>query len=414
MRFLRTHRIELRTTASQADYLRRCAGVMRFVYNSLVAKWKNGEKYNRRVYQKHCSMLRKATPWMLEVSSRATYEASDAFHRAAANFFASCQGGRQGRKFKPPVFKRKGRCSDTVRFSHHTQFSVQGRNLRIQCLPEQIRMREIIRFNGAVRSVTIKLHAGKWFAYFLVDLEAQPVKAAAQKPSVGVDLGIIRLATLSTGETIENPQPLRRKLRLLRRRQRKVSRKFIKGQKQSNRYKIASYRVARLHKKVCDQRSVAQHRLTSHLVKFFGRIVIEDLAVSNMVKNRNLSRSISDVGFASIRRQLEYKCKAAGVELIVADRFFASSHLCSGCGQRLEEKLSLNNRMFKCPFCLLSLDRDHNAAINLLNWKENLTPPIRGSRKTRNVEICKTTPQVVAGLFDVANINPKGSLPCSI
>ena len=402
----RAHIIELRPTASQADYLRRCAGTMRFTYNHLVARWKAGEKYNRKVFQKHCVVLRQSTPWMNKVGSRATYEAMDGFHAAASNFFKSCQGKRSGKKMKPPTFKRKG-CDDVVRFSHNTQFSLRDRNLRIQGLREEIWMREYIRLKGQVKSLSIKLHAGKWFATFVVDLaEESSVKPMpARKPSVGVDLGIKTLATLSSGEVVTNPKPLQKKLRLLRRRQRQVSRKFVRGKKQSNRYKIAKARVARLHKKVADQRKNAQHMFTSGLVKRFDRIVIEDLRVTNMLKNKRLTRVISDAGWASIRWQLEYKAKAAGVELIVADRFFASSKTCSCCGHKLET-LKLSERTFNCPSCKASLDRDLNAALNLEKYqKSEPTPPIRGSRKTYVLDPCKSLPCGKAGSPEGVNIN---------
>lgn len=406
----RVHKIELRPTASQAAYLHRCAGTMRFVYNALVAKWKAGEKYNRKVYQKHCVELRQSTPWMREVNSRATYEAADNFHKAAERFFKTCKQ-KEGKRCKPPTFKKKHHAR-SLQFSHPTQFSANARSLRITGLVEEIRMRENIRFTGTVKAVTIKQHAGKWFATFRVELpETQPLQGAARKPSVGVDLGIRHLAVLSTGERIENPQPLRRKIVLLRRRQRQVSRKFVPGQKQSHRYQIARQRVARLHKKVCDQRSAAQHQFTSGLVKRFDRIVIEDLNVAGMTRNRRLAHSISDVGFGAIRQQLDYKCEAAGVELVIADRFFASSKTCSCCGHKLE-KLSLADRTFVCHKCSMQLDRDLNAAINLDRYQpEFSTPPVRGSRKTRALGLCKTSSQGEAGLFEGANINLKGSLP---
>ena len=282
-------------------------------------------------------------------------------------------------------------------------------------MAEEIRMREYIRFTGTAKAVTIKLHAGKWFAAFLVESEVLPLQKAARKPSVGVDLGIAQLAVLSTGERIENPKPLRRQLRLLRRRQRQVSRKFVRGKKQSNRCRVAKQRVARLHKQVADRRSQAQHKFTSDLVKRFDRIVIEDLAPPNMVRNRKLSRAISDAGFSSIRWQLEYKCKAAGGQLVVADRFFASSQTCSGCGQRLEKKLSLADRTFVCPGCQLSLDRDFNAAVNLCNWQSICAPPIRGSTLTTDalggVSPARKSRQSPS---DGVNIHLKGSLPDSL
>ena len=405
---IKGHVIQLRPTATQESYLYRCVGTMRFTYNNLVAKWKSGDKYDRKTYQKATSLLRQSTPWMREVSSRAAYEAADNFHLAATNFFNSRKGTRKGSKAKPPTFKKKSKSALVVRFSHQSQFSVSGRNLKIPMLDQEILMREHIRFNGQVKSLSIKFRAGKWFASFAVELAESPLSkiAQTQKPSVGVDFGIKVLPALSTGEVVENPTPLKKSLHLLKRRQRQASRKFAKGRPQSNRYKKVIARVARIHKKVADQRGAAQHDLTSNLVKRFGKITIEDLAVSNMLKNRKLSRSISDASWSTIRQQLEYKTKDAGAELVVADRWFASSKICSCCYHKLE-KLSLRVRTFVCPECHTVIDRDINAAINLAAYSQK-APPIRGSfQKTDAVDLCKSPAQAVAGLSDGVNINPQ-------
>jgi putative transposase len=383
------------------------------VFNQLVAKWKSGEKYSRKDFQKFCSTMRQETEWMRQVSSRATYEAADNFHEAVSNFFRDCKKA-YGRKAKPPRFKKKG-VKDSFQFSHSAQFRVNGRSLRIQGLKEQIRMRERIRLTGAVKSVTIKLYAGKWYASFLVETEDKPKSDLTQKPSVGIDFGLGKLAVLSNGEVIENPRPLEGGLRLLRNRQRQASRKFVSGRKQqSNRYKRAVARVSKIHKKVADIRSEAQHKFTSDVVKRFSKITIEDLNVSGMQKNRKLARAISDASWSTLRWQLEYKSKWAGVELVVADRFYASSKTCSNCNHKVD-KLSLSQRTFSCPCCGLSLDRDLDAAINLDRY-DSTTGPIRASRKTDGVELCKTTS--VAGLFDAVNINSTnyfgGSLSSSL
>lgn len=406
---IKSHKIELRPTARQDAYLRKCAGVMRYTYNYLVAKWKSGEKYNRKVFQRHCVALRQATPWMKDVASRATYEAADAFNIAINNFFNSIKGKRNGRPVGAPSFKKKNNTTATVIFSYNTQFSVDRCKLKIPNLKSKIRMRESIRFRGQVKSVYIKQHTGKWYASFNIELdENQSVKnTEAQEPraeSVGVDLGIKNLAVLSTGEVIVNPKPLRKKLRLLRRRQRQVSRKLARGRKHSKRYKIAAARVSRLHKKVADQRAAVQHKFTSDLVKRFNRIVIEDLQVSNMLKNRRLARSISDAGWATIRWQLSYKSKAAGCELVVVDRFFASSKVCSCCQYRVE-KLPLKQRVFVCPSCNYTADRDVNAALNLNIYNISSSPPIKGRRKTDAVDLNKTKSQDKAELLDGVNTN---------
>jgi len=399
---LLAHKIELRTTATQGEYLRRCCGVSRFVFNQLVAKFKAEGRYSRKEFQRFCSAMRQATPWMREVSSRAVYEAADNFHAAMNNFFRTCKN-KSGKKCKPPKFKKKGR-NDSCHFSHMTQFAVNKRSLRVAGLMEQIRMRECIRLSGKVKSVTIKPYCGRWYASFLIEVEDKPKLDLTQKPSVGIDFGLTVLAVLSNGEVCENPRPLKHSLRKLRRFQRQVSRRFVKGaERQSSRHDKAVQSVSRIHKKVSDQRAAIQHEFTSSVVKRFSRITIEDLNVSGMQKNRRLSRAISDASWSSLRSRLEYKAKMAGVELVIADRFFASSKTCSGCIHKVET-LKLSQRTFKCPYCGLSLDRDLNAAINL-NRYESKTPPITGSLKTRDVDLCKTTDCNVAGSLDVANVN---------
>ena len=397
-----THKIELRTTATQGEYIRRCCGTGRFVYNQLVAKFKSGEKYNRKSFQKFCSQLRQSTQWMQQVGSRAVYESADSFHEAASNFFRTCKNS-SGKKWRPPKFKKRGQ-RDSCRFSHSDQFSVNGRKLRIQGLKEQISMRERIRFEGKVKSVAIKPYCGKWYAYFLIEIEECKKSTLPREPSVGIDFGLKSLAVLSNGEVIENPRPLKRSLRKLKKLQRRVSRRYVKGaKKQSHRHEKTKAAVARVHKKVADQRSATQHEFTSNIVKRFNRIVIEDLDVNAMLKNRRLGKGIKDASWGALRLLLEYKSKMAGVSLVIADRFFASSKTCSGCGHRTE-KLSLSQRVFNCPCCSLSLDRDLNAAINLDHY-DSTSRPITARSKTRGLDQCKTRDNNLAGSPDAANIN---------
>jgi len=391
------HVIELRPTRAQENYFLRCAGTSRFVYNELVKLNRSQTvKYNRKAYQKHISTLRQNTPWMQEVSSRAAYEAVDQFHAAMMNFFKSCKGERKGRKAKPPAFKKRHQ-GKSFRFSHNSQFSVNGRDLRIGGLKETISMRERIRFSGTVKSVTIRQRAGKWFASFLVDadLEAR-CGDATREPSVGVDLGLGDFAVLSTGEKIAAPRHLRSQLRLLRRRQRQVSRK-VKG---SRRRAVAQGRVSRLHKKITDRRTAFHHGVANLVLGKARRVVIEDLAVSAMTRNRRLALSVADAGWGSFRRILEYKAPAYGVEIVVADRFFPSSKTCSGCGS-VKESLTLRERTYRCECCGLSIGRDLNAAINLSSY--TLSPPIRGRRKTDAKAVSKPSAQAGAAAFDCVN-----------
>ena len=372
---------------------------MRFVYNQLVAKLKT-EKYSRKSFQKFCSNLRKNTPWMKEVSSRACYEAADNFHQAMENFFKSCKGQRKGRKFNRPSFKKKG-VRESFQLSSPDHFSLDGRILVLPKIEGKIWMRERIRFTGAVKAVTVKFHGGKWFAIFRMELpQGTPLsQEAARKPSVGIDFGLKSFAVLSTGETIENPRHLCRKMSLLRCRQRQMDRK-VNG---SHRREIAKLRISRLHRKIADQRDAFQYQFVNSVVARFGRVVIEDLNIAEMVKNPCLAIAVSDASWASARSKLIYKCADKGVELLVANRYFPSSKSCSSCGS-IKTAMKLEERVFRCETCGSTMDRDLNAAINLLNYQP--TPPIIGSRKTRMEDLSKSLDINEVGSLDCANTQP--------
>jgi putative transposase len=185
---------------------------------------------------------------------------------------------------------------------------------------------------------------------------------------VGVDLGITALATLSTGERVANGRHLGQELARLRRAQRRVSRRRGPDRRTpaeaSNRWRKARARAARIHTRVANLRRDDIHQLTARLVRGHDVIVIEDLHVAGMLRNKRLARHIAEAGWAEIRRQLSYKTHWGGVRLIMAGRWFASSKICSGCGAA-KAKLGLSERRYTCTACGVVLDRDHNAARNL-------------------------------------------------
>ncbi len=178
---------------------------------------------------------------------------------------------------------------------------------------------------------------------------------------MGVDLGIKTLATLSDGTIFVNPRALGRRLRKLRQLSKSLSRKE-KGSKNREKAKI---RLAKMYLRVFNIRQDTLHKMTTYLAKSHGKVVIEDLNVSWMLKNRRLARAIADVGFYEFRRQLEYKCQWYGSELVVVSRTFPSSKMCSQCGHRKKD-LSLSEREYHCEQCGLKVDRDLNAALNLV------------------------------------------------
>ncbi len=191
---------------------------------------------------------------------------------------------------------------------------------------------------------------------------------------IGIDLGIKTLAVLSDGTEIPNPRHLGAALRKVRRAARTVSRRQgpdrRTGQRPSNRWRRASARLGGLHARVADVRTDSIHKLTTNVARTYAAVVIEDLNVAGMVKNRRLARSVADASFGEIRRQLAYKIEWHGGTLVVADRWFASSKTCSECGA-VRAKLTLSERTYVCDVCAMTMDRDVNAALNLAQYGRN-------------------------------------------
>ncbi|MDQ5767531.1 RNA-guided endonuclease InsQ/TnpB family protein [Thiothrix subterranea] len=358
-----SHKIRLDPNNKQATYLAKAAGTARFAYNWALAEWQSQyaawkddntqPKPNQMSLRRQLNAIkREQFPWMLEVTKNAPQMAIIQLGQAFNNFFAG--------RAKYPQFKKKGKSRDSFTLTND-QFSLDASRIRIPNLG-LVRMRETLRFFGKILSATISRTADQWFASITVDTDQNHLPPAENQGTVGVDLGVSALATLSTGEKVTGAKPHKALLSRLKRLSRCLSRK-VKGS--ANRHK-AKAKLARLHAKIANIRQDSLHQLTTDLTRRFHTIGIEDLNVSGMVKNRHLSRAISDMGFFEFRRQLEYK---AGMRGAVADRFFASSKTCSapGCGHKVD-KLPLSVRELTCPDCGAVHDRDVNAAKNLQEY----------------------------------------------
>jgi putative transposase len=224
----------------------------------------------------------------------------------------------------------------------------------------QIKMVVDRKFTGEARSITVsKNKCGQYFVSILVkeDIDVKPITGK----TVGIDLGLIDLATLSDGTKINNPKYFRETQSELKKAQQHLSRK----KKDGNRYNKQRMKVARIHLKVSNQRKHLHHNLSNMLVNNYDLIVVEDLAVSNMVKNRKLAKSILDASWSSLVDMINYKCEWYGKTILKIDRFFASSKLCSNCGHK-NNGLKLSIRDWICPDCGTNHDRDINAAKNIL------------------------------------------------
>ena len=290
-----------------------------------------------------------------EVSSVPLQQALRHQHKAFGGFFAG--------RARYPRFKSRG----SRQCAHYTRsaFTMRSGQLRLAKMAAPVRFvwswpdADVGTLNPAMVIVSQEPD-GRWYVTFTVDTDApQPLEETGR--AVGIDLGVKDFAVTSAGERIANLRHLERKACRLARYQRRMAR----CRKRSANRRKAAAKVARAHRKVRNARSDFLHRASTSLVREHDVIVIEDLNVSGMVRNRHLARAISDCGWGEFRRQLAYKCERYGRRLVVIDRWYPSSKTCSACGHRLAD-LSLSTRQWRCLFCGARHDRDINAAKNIL------------------------------------------------
>ena len=357
------------------------AGAARFAYNAGLAHVKAALDAGEKPEWSYFSLINwwnankdtlavsaDGVPWWRENSKEAASSGLRALASALSNWSKSRKGKRKGRRVGFPKFKSKDR--ETPRFAYST--SGPGAGGLIKGDPKALWLPRIgrvhcfenvtARVDGArVLNMTISRRGGCWYAALTVERDEPTVKQAPKGGAVGIDLGVKALATLSDGTVIPNPHHLQADEQRLKRAQQALSRK-MKG---SKRRAKAKDRVARLHARITNRRTDTLHKLTARLAQTYSDICIEDLNVAGMVKNHHLAKVISDVSFYELRRQLEYKTAKTGAKLHVIDRWYPSSKTCSNCGS-VKTKLSLKERTYKCEHCGLVIDRDLNAAINIM------------------------------------------------
>jgi putative transposase len=348
------HKITLDPTSEQREFFQRAAGTARFTWNWALAEWQDryqqGEKPTGHLLKKAFNALRREQlPWTYEVHRDATARPFADLQRAFSNFF-------QGRA-APPRFKKKGRCRDSF-YVACDKFRIEGKTATLPKIGP-VKLREALRFDGKILGATVSREADRW----CISIQVEMTDYARERTAagcVGVDLGINRLATLSTGEMIAGPKPLKQAQTQLRRANRRLHRRHSGS---ANRQK-ARRRVARLHARVAHIRTDALHKLTATLCRENQAISIEDLHVKGLMKNKRLARSISDMGWGECRRQLEYKAPLYRVQLHIIGRFAPSSKMCHRC-KAVKKVLTLGDRLFMCDACGHLDDRDINAAKNI-------------------------------------------------
>ncbi|MFF2409292.1 RNA-guided endonuclease InsQ/TnpB family protein [Streptomyces sp. NPDC058092] len=356
----RAFKYRLYPTDTQAAELSRTFGCVRKVYNLALAvrteAWVRGERVNYNATSAMLTAWKKTDElaYLCDVSSVPLQQALRHLQSAFANFF--------GKRAKYPRFKSKKRSRASAEYTT-SGFRYRDGELTLAKMKEPLDVRWSRPLpEGAVPStVTVSQDAaGRWFVSVLCDDPGvRPLPAV--DTAVGIDVGLTSLLTLSTGEKITNPRHERKDRARLAKAQRVLAKK-AKGS--ANRVK-ARIKVAKIHARIADRRRDHLHKLTTRLVRENQTLVIEDLTVRNMVKNRSLARAISDASWAEFRSMLEYKAAWYGREVITVDRFFPSSKLCSHCGA-LAASMPLHVRTWTCDSCGVTHDRDGNAAHNLL------------------------------------------------
>ncbi|PBC93325.1 putative transposase [Streptomyces sp. Ag82_O1-15] len=347
-------------TEAQTAELSRTFGCVRKVYNmALAARTQAWVTRQERVnYNATSAML---TAWkkteelayLNEVSSVPLQQTLRHLQTAFTHFF--------GRRAKYPRFKSRKKSRKSAEYTT-SAFRFRDGKLTLAKMTEPLAVvwSRPLPEGMAPSTVTVSLDAaGRWFVSLLCDDSGvKPLSANAN--AVGIDVGLEHLLTLSTGEKIANPRHERRDRAALAREQRRLAKK----EKGSANRARARLKVAKIHARIADRRRDTLHKITTRLVRENQTIVIEDLTVRNMVKNRRLARAISDAAWGEFRSMLEYKAQWYGREVIAVDRWFPSSRLCSACGT-LQDRMPLHVRTWTCD-CGVTHDRDVNAAHNLL------------------------------------------------
>jgi putative transposase len=446
------YRFALDPSLEQEALLGSFAGASRFWFNQGLALVK--ERLDARArgedvrvpwsYKQLCSEFRgdaikdELAPWRAQVPAGCYQAGLEALGRALQNF---SRGREAGRRVGFPRFRAKGRCKESVIFQKPRIKSARWVEFdrRLGPVRTKERMSKLIRLLGRdvqarVMRATLSRSGSAWYVSFTVERSAKQRRARLPDAAVGVDVGLTRLATLSTREPFRNARPLQQALRRLRRLQRQLDRQrrannpanYLPDERvkpgasdwiKSKRMLRTEAKLRRLHERVANLRREQAHRLTTHLTREFGIIGVETLGVRNLMSNRRLARHVADVGWGLVLAQLAYKTSwSDGSLLVAADRFFPSSKTCSGCGT-VKAKLSLSERVFSCHACGLVIDRDHNAALNLAQMAQQHAQAegnfkcyvARTGRETQNARRGQLRPGTSAGHRPLKREDPTGS-----
>lgn len=367
---LKAIKIRIYPTVEQVDFIDKQLGCCRFVYNNCLAFRKDSYQNEHISVSsseavKHITVLKKDNEWLKDVHSKVLQQSVRDMNQAYDNFFKLHRGF--------PKFKSKHDNRQSCRFPKDAFIGVRGNRIDLIKVLKDIHFkfsrndeRYLNRNQDKVKSITLsKEPNGKFYLSVLID---KPLRQVPQSLSmVGLDLGIKDFAVTSDGQVIENFHFKKNEESRLKRLQRQISKKIV-GSK--NREK-ARLRFAKLNEKIRNRKLNFLRDVTNHLIDENQVIVMEDLNVKGMVRNHKLAESISEVNWGEFRRILAYKAAWHGRQLVFIDRFYPSSKRCNHCGYIYKE-LTLKDRQWVCPECGSLIDRDYNAALNILEEGERI------------------------------------------
>lgn len=359
--------LELKLKGKQAQYslIDEAIRTALFVRNSCVRYWIDNEKVGKYDLSKICKDLAKQFEWAGKLNSMARQASADRAWASIARFYDNCKKQKPGKKGFPK-FKKRGHSVEYKtsgwKLSDDRKYLTLTDGFKIGRL-KLVGSRDLNFYDlKQIKRVRLVRRADGYYAQFCVAVDRTETIEPSQT-AIGLDVGLNHFYTDSRGRQVENPRYLRKSEKALKRSQRRVSKKFRKGQKQSNNYKKAKSRLARQHLKISRQRKDFAIKTARCVVRSNDLIVFEDLQVRNMVKNHRLAKSISDASWSLFRQWVEYFGKVYGKATIAVAPQYTSQN-CSNCGETV--KKSLSTRTHRCNHCGTVLDRDHNAAINIL------------------------------------------------
>ena len=381
------HKIALNPTRRQERLLWEHVGYARFAANSAIAdfceglvarEWRNDKTLRPRWNARKAELA----PWATHLSQNAAKNAIRNVGKAISrwvDYRRALREGRPARYVGFPRWRKRGVHDSYQADNGRGTVIVQGRSARLPRIG-WVKMREELRFAGDITTVVVSNDGIRWYVSIGVDTGTTPPPKRIGE-SVGIDMGVRTLATLSDGTVIENPKALTLALASLRRVDKAIARsKNTHGHnRQSNRREKLYGRRWRLHARVRHLRYDFQHKATTAITKRYARVGVETLNISGMIRNRRLSRAIADTGMSSFISMLQYKSELYGAELVRIDRWYASSKLCSGCGNRKAD-LALSVREYHCHVCGFVMDRDENAAKNIETEAARSADSLNGRR----------------------------------